>query len=57
MLKLLKNIHFLQLGESAQWYKWGPAHLDLRLCAVCWIIWKKHGGLKRPHELGFFIFT
>lgn len=57
MLKLSKNIHFLQLGESAQWYKWGPAHLDLRLCAVCWIIWKKHGGLKRPHELGFFIFT
>ncbi|VIO99339.1 ELM2 domain containing protein [Brugia malayi] len=39
-----------QTDESTQWYAWGPAHLQLRLCSVCWCQWKKYGGLKRVHE-------
>uniref|UniRef100_A0A914ZSX8 Metastasis-associated protein MTA3 n=1 Tax=Parascaris univalens TaxID=6257 RepID=A0A914ZSX8_PARUN len=36
--------------ESSQWYAWGPAHLQLRLCNECWTMWKKNGGLKRVHK-------
>lgn len=36
--------------SSINWFSWGPAHLSLRLCNDCWISWKKHGGLKKPHE-------
>ncbi|KAM3716312.1 Metastasis-associated protein [Dirofilaria immitis] len=39
-----------QVDESTQWYAWGPAHLQLRLCSICWSQWKKYGGLKRVHE-------
>uniref|UniRef100_A0A158Q878 Metastasis-associated protein MTA3 n=1 Tax=Elaeophora elaphi TaxID=1147741 RepID=A0A158Q878_9BILA len=39
-----------QADESTQWYAWGPAHLQLRLCSICWSQWKKYGGLKRVHE-------
>ncbi|MFH4976626.1 hypothetical protein AB6A40_003335 [Gnathostoma spinigerum] len=39
-----------QAEESTQWYAWGPAHLQLRLCCECWTQWKKNGGLKRVHE-------
>jgi metastasis-associated protein MTA len=38
--------------EANQWYSWGPSHMHLRLCGSCWILWKKHGGLKHPHECG-----
>lgn len=41
-----------QVDESTQWYAWGPAHLQLRLCSICWSQWKKYGGLKRVHEYG-----
>ncbi|XP_072277610.1 metastasis-associated protein MTA2 [Pyxicephalus adspersus] len=36
---------------SAQWYAWGPPNMQCRLCASCWIYWKKYGGLKTPTQL------
>uniref|UniRef100_A0AAY4ALX9 Metastasis associated 1 family, member 2 n=1 Tax=Denticeps clupeoides TaxID=299321 RepID=A0AAY4ALX9_9TELE len=38
-------------AQSPQWYAWGPANLQCRLCASCWIYWKKYGGLKTPTQL------
>ncbi|XP_021345443.1 metastasis-associated protein MTA3-like isoform X2 [Mizuhopecten yessoensis] len=38
-------------GHSSQWYSWGPAHMQCRLCSSCWIYWKKYGGLKMPTRL------
>ncbi|KAI3422178.1 Metastasis-associated protein mta1 [Globodera pallida] len=40
--------------ESTHWYHWGPTHLQFRLCGDCWTVWKKKGGLKRPHEFDIF---
>ncbi|XP_074424093.1 metastasis-associated protein MTA2 isoform X2 [Larus michahellis] len=37
--------------QSAQWYAWGPPNMQCRLCASCWIYWKKYGGLKTPTQL------
>ncbi|XP_071833460.1 metastasis-associated protein MTA3-like isoform X3 [Apostichopus japonicus] len=39
-------------NSSYQWYSWGPANMQCRLCASCWIYWKKCGGLKMPTRLG-----
>ncbi|XP_041351586.1 metastasis-associated protein MTA2-like isoform X4 [Gigantopelta aegis] len=39
-------------AHSSQWYSWGPAHMQCRLCAICWTYWKKYGGLKMPTRLG-----
>uniref|UniRef100_A0A452UEQ9 Metastasis associated 1 family member 2 n=1 Tax=Ursus maritimus TaxID=29073 RepID=A0A452UEQ9_URSMA len=36
--------------QSAQWYAWGPPNMQCRLCASCWIYWKKYGGLKTPTQ-------
>uniref|UniRef100_A0AAQ4QJ58 Metastasis associated 1 family, member 2 n=1 Tax=Gasterosteus aculeatus aculeatus TaxID=481459 RepID=A0AAQ4QJ58_GASAC len=36
---------------SPQWYAWGPPNMQCRLCASCWIYWKKYGGLKTPTQL------
>ncbi|XP_022103205.1 metastasis-associated protein MTA3-like isoform X1 [Acanthaster planci] len=38
-------------SSSYQWYSWGPANMQCRLCATCWIYWKKCGGLKMPTRL------
>ncbi|XP_033105422.1 metastasis-associated protein MTA1-like isoform X3 [Anneissia japonica] len=38
--------------SSYQWYSWGPANMQCRLCASCWTYWKKCGGLKMPTRLG-----
>ncbi|MGH0138773.1 UNVERIFIED_CONTAM: hypothetical protein FKN15_015870 [Acipenser sinensis] len=38
-------------SQSAQWYAWGPPNMQCRLCASCWIYWKKYGGLKTPTQL------
>lgn len=38
-------------NSSYQWYSWGPANMQCRLCASCWIYWKKCGGLKMPTRL------
>ncbi|XP_013387992.1 metastasis-associated protein MTA3 [Lingula anatina] len=38
-------------AHSSQWYAWGPAHMQCRLCSSCWIYWKKYGGLKMPTRL------
>jgi len=38
-------------AQSAQWYAWGPPNMQCRLCASCWIYWKKYGGLKTPTQL------
>ncbi|KAL8589761.1 hypothetical protein ACOMHN_027269 [Nucella lapillus] len=35
-------------AQSGQWYSWGPAHMQCRLCSVCWNYWKRYGGLKMP---------
>uniref|UniRef100_A0A8C3AZJ9 Metastasis associated 1 family, member 2 n=1 Tax=Cyclopterus lumpus TaxID=8103 RepID=A0A8C3AZJ9_CYCLU len=35
-------------AQSPQWYAWGPPNMQCRLCASCWIYWKKYGGLKTP---------
>uniref|UniRef100_A0A8C9SGC3 Metastasis associated 1 family member 2 n=1 Tax=Scleropages formosus TaxID=113540 RepID=A0A8C9SGC3_SCLFO len=37
--------------HSPQWYAWGPPNMQCRLCSVCWIYWKKYGGLKTPTHL------
>nr|QVX32612.1 MTA1/2/3 [Platynereis dumerilii] len=39
-------------GHSNQWYAWGPVHMNCRLCAACWVYWKKYAGLKMPTRLG-----
>uniref|UniRef100_A0A8C0UHW2 Metastasis-associated protein MTA3-like n=1 Tax=Cyanistes caeruleus TaxID=156563 RepID=A0A8C0UHW2_CYACU len=36
--------------QSHQWYSWGPPNMQCRLCASCWIYWKKYGGLKMPTQ-------
>ncbi|XP_052894639.1 metastasis-associated protein MTA1 [Anopheles moucheti] len=36
---------------SQQWYSWGPAHLNNRLCQNCWNYWKRYGGLKVASRL------
>uniref|UniRef100_A0A672R2I8 Metastasis-associated protein MTA2-like n=1 Tax=Sinocyclocheilus grahami TaxID=75366 RepID=A0A672R2I8_SINGR len=38
-------------AQSQQWYAWGPPNMQCRLCATCWIYWKKYGGLKTPTQL------
>lgn len=35
-----------QSTQSSQWYAWGPAQMNCRLCNPCWVYWKKYGGLK-----------
>nr|CAB3264037.1 MTA protein [Phallusia mammillata] len=35
-------------ASSYQWYTWGPPNMGCRLCASCWMYWKKYGGLKMP---------
>lgn len=37
--------------QSPQWYTWGPANLNYRLCHNCWHYWKKYGGLKTASRL------
>ena len=37
--------------SSSQWYAWGPAHVQCRLCQGCWTYWKKFGGLKYASRL------
>lgn len=38
-------------AHSSQWFSWGPAHMQCRLCSACWMYWKKYGGLKMPTRL------
>ncbi|ESN95360.1 hypothetical protein HELRODRAFT_187398 [Helobdella robusta] len=35
-------------SSSNQWYLWGPAVMQCRVCSSCWVYWKKYGGLKIP---------
>lgn len=44
-------LHVRLATQSAQWYAWGPPNMQCRLCASCWIYWKKYGGLKTPTQL------
>lgn len=39
--------------SSQQWYPWGVPNSQHKfwLCTLCWIYWKKYGGLKRPDGL------
>ena len=50
-------LFFFLETSSSQWYSWGPAHMQCRLCQSCWIYWKKFGGLKYPTRMSkkFFI--
>ncbi|GCB81269.1 hypothetical protein scyTo_0022782, partial [Scyliorhinus torazame] len=34
--------------QSPQWYAWGPPNMQCRLCASCWIYWKKYGAVRLP---------
>ncbi|XP_028659666.1 metastasis-associated protein MTA2 isoform X2 [Erpetoichthys calabaricus] len=45
------NCESCHTSQSAQWYAWGPPNMQCRLCASCWIYWKKYGGLKTPTQL------
>ncbi|CAF0739615.1 unnamed protein product [Rotaria sordida] len=38
--------------SSPQWYQWNTAQPHTRLCAECWIYYKKLGGLKYPKKSG-----
>ncbi|KAJ7390829.1 Metastasis-associated protein mta1 [Desmophyllum pertusum] len=40
-------------AASQQWYPWGVNNSQHKfwLCTLCWIYWKKYGGLKRPDGL------
>ncbi|EEC03958.1 metastasis-associated protein, putative, partial [Ixodes scapularis] len=51
-LHLSRPLSTLSAMNSAQWYAWGPAHMQCRLCQSCWTYWKKFGGLKYPTRLG-----
>lgn len=52
MVLFLKRLDVcVAAAQSPQWYAWGPANLQCRLCASCWIYWKKYGGLKTPTQL------
>lgn len=44
-------LHSAAAAQSPQWYAWGPPNMQCRLCASCWIYWKKYGGLKTPTQL------
>nr|XP_039248085.1 metastasis-associated protein MTA3-like isoform X1 [Styela clava] len=35
-------------SNSYNWFSWGPPQMGCRLCATCWMYWKKYGGLKMP---------
>lgn len=37
--------------SCTQWFSWGLAHMQCRLCASCWPYWKKYGGLKYPTRM------
>lgn len=37
--------------SSPQWFAWGPANMNCRLCQTCWNYWKKYGGLKIASRL------
>jgi hypothetical protein len=39
-------------SSSAQWYQWNTTQPQARLCAECWIYYKKLGGLKYPKKSG-----
>ncbi|XP_077598226.1 metastasis-associated protein MTA2 isoform X2 [Stigmatopora nigra] len=45
------NCESCHTAQSPQWYAWGPPNMQCRLCASCWIYWKKYGGLKTPTQL------
>jgi hypothetical protein len=36
------------VNSSPQWFAWGTAHMNNRLCGNCWTYYKKFGGLKYP---------
>uniref|UniRef100_A0A8C9TZJ2 Metastasis associated 1 n=1 Tax=Scleropages formosus TaxID=113540 RepID=A0A8C9TZJ2_SCLFO len=38
-------------AASSQWYSWGPSLMQCRLCAPCWVYWRKYGGLKMSTRL------
>ncbi len=38
--------------SSLQWYQWSTTQPHARLCAECWIYYKKLGGLKYPKKSG-----
>ncbi|KAI1229733.1 Metastasis-associated protein MTA2, partial [Lamprotornis superbus] len=46
-----ESCHSQCASQSPQWYAWGPPNMQCRLCASCWIYWKKYGGLKTPTQL------
>jgi metastasis-associated protein MTA len=39
-------------NSSLQWYQWSTTQPHARLCAECWIYYKKLGGLKYPKKSG-----
>lgn len=45
--------------SSQQWYPWGVPNSQHKfwLCTLCWIYWKKYGGLKRPGIYRDFLLT
>ena len=46
-----RNCESCAKPASSQWYAWGPAHVQCRLCHGCWFYWKKFGGLKYASKL------
>jgi metastasis-associated protein MTA len=46
-----RNCESCAKPTSSQWYAWGPAHVQCRLCHGCWFYWKKFGGLKYASKL------
>lgn len=46
-----RNCESCAKPTSSQWYAWGPAHVQCRLCHSCWFYWKKFGGLKYASKL------
>lgn len=42
------------VSHSAQWYSWGPSHINCRLCHVCWTYWRRYGGLKNTNRAGLY---
>ena len=43
-------LFFIPANTSTHWFPWSAPNTQYRhyVCSVCWVYWKKYGGLKKP---------
>ena len=49
-------IEFFVAMSSSQWYQYGTTQVHTKLCAECWIYYKKMGSVKYPRKSGKNLF-